>query len=468
MALALRKAAPLKPEVLLAQALSEFEAILSNEQKTSLRTYKSQKPPEPNDVMRLTAEIDRDARRGRLSRRCVGPRLTNVLQAIQGFTAVVDFAVSSSQSPIASTVWGAVKLSLQTISAFTGCFDKLSTLFMDIGRSCPLCQYFVIVINLCKEAVQFTTKSFIAQLSSSVVEPFDSKFGGFQTNLAKLATTIREDVSLESKRLQNLDYKEASRFRTLATKFSEAAARDLEKANSRRKQKALRQSLDSCSTYNHQTAWKQACKKGSVSWIFNEDAYIQWQQETGSSTLHCSGILGSGKTVLAAKVVESLCLLPSNPIVIYFFCRCDEVQSLQARTIVGSISRQMLAQANLDDFDPPSGAESSDPDPDQMLIYVRRLLPSKLRKCFLVIDGLDECEREDVKTFLEWFQELLSGHVIQLFCSSRTGRLDGLIEMVKPRWYVKCRKQDQKSQTIFKIDLRNAYSPANSRSATRP
>ena len=113
MALSLYKVARLKPEIRLAQALSEYEAILADEQKAKLRGYRAQSPPSAVDVMRLTAEIDQSAMRNRKSRQCVGPRLSNVLQAAQQFAAVVDIAVGGSQSPIASGIWGVLKLSLQ-------------------------------------------------------------------------------------------------------------------------------------------------------------------------------------------------------------------------------------------------------------------------------------------------------------------------------------------------------------------
>ena len=116
MALALTKAAPLKPGIKLAKALSEFEAILADDQKAQLREYRGQLPPNPTDVMRFTAEIDRDASRIRKSRQCVGPRLTNVLNSIQEFSIVADFIVGSSQSQIAGAIWGAVKISLRVLA----------------------------------------------------------------------------------------------------------------------------------------------------------------------------------------------------------------------------------------------------------------------------------------------------------------------------------------------------------------
>ena len=114
MALSVANPGPLKPEIRLVQALSEFEAILPDDQKTKLRTYRGQLP-NSTDVMRFTAEIDRDASRNRKSRQCVGTRLTNVLHAVQQFSTGVDAIVGSSQSQIAGVIWGTVKISLQVI-----------------------------------------------------------------------------------------------------------------------------------------------------------------------------------------------------------------------------------------------------------------------------------------------------------------------------------------------------------------
>lgn len=113
MALALSQAAPLRAEVQLAQALSEFEVILNDEQKASFRALKQNGPPNVQDVVRLTAQIDHDIVQQRKSRRCVGPRFMSVLQAVQQFTTVADMVISGSQNLISSSVWGVAKLSLQ-------------------------------------------------------------------------------------------------------------------------------------------------------------------------------------------------------------------------------------------------------------------------------------------------------------------------------------------------------------------
>lgn len=107
-------ASRLKPEIRLAQAVSQFEADLSDKQKTAFRTLKSQSrnsPPGPSDVMRLTAEIDRQISR-KAGGRCCGPRFTNFLQGVQQYVALGDIIVGGSQNIIACSVWSLVRMSL--------------------------------------------------------------------------------------------------------------------------------------------------------------------------------------------------------------------------------------------------------------------------------------------------------------------------------------------------------------------
>jgi Ulp1 family protease len=174
---------------------------------------------------------------------------------------------------------------------------------MNIGRTCPryqdvgflypkstrlqkaLCEYFVVVVKLCRQAVLFIRKLFFSQLSSSIPKSFRSEFGHFENDLTRLATTIREEASLASKQGQSDEIKENSRFRALAVKFSDKAAQELQEARRLKSRKAKSQFLDACSTYNHRTAWKQARKAGTTSWICQKEEYKQWRQEAASSVL---------------------------------------------------------------------------------------------------------------------------------------------------------------------------------------
>lgn len=115
MALVIRESGSLKPEIRLAQAVSEFEALLTSEQKSMFRTSRDRAvstAPTMSDVMRLTAEIDLKATSKHGRGRCFGPRMTNTLQAIQQFAALGDIVVGGGQNLIACGVWAVARFTL--------------------------------------------------------------------------------------------------------------------------------------------------------------------------------------------------------------------------------------------------------------------------------------------------------------------------------------------------------------------
>jgi hypothetical protein len=104
MSAAVAKASRLKPDIRLAQAVSQFEADLSKEEKGALRTQKASSPPDQSDVMRLTSEFDKTS--GVVAgRRCFGPRLTSFLDSVQQFAALGEIVVGGSQNMVACGVW---------------------------------------------------------------------------------------------------------------------------------------------------------------------------------------------------------------------------------------------------------------------------------------------------------------------------------------------------------------------------
>ena len=325
---------------------------------------------------------------------------------------------------------------------------------MRIGRTCPryqdfgllypestrlqsaLCEYFAVIVDLCKQAVLFLNKRFRSQLLSSILNPFELEFGGLYRDLENLASGIRDELSLASKQAQQIEAAEMSKFRALGKNFADTSARDLEKARTRKKKKAELLFLNACSVYDHEKYWKQARKQGNTRWICHDERYKQWKQEKQSSTLWCTGILGSGKTVLSANVVEDL-KITTLEVVAYFFCKHDEVESLQTRTIIGSIARQIFDHVKPDFVEAIAEIRSGTIDTDQVLGYIQKLLPSNSHKYFIIIDGLDECEEKETRMVLQYLKQLLAfKQVFQVYCSSRPDVFHQISALLKPQWNV--------------------------------
>ncbi|EUC45810.1 hypothetical protein COCMIDRAFT_94583, partial [Bipolaris oryzae ATCC 44560] len=410
MSSALAKASPLRPEIRLAQAVSEFEADLSHEQKSTFQTIRSQSLltiPSLREVMQLTAEVDRHTSK-KFSNACFGPRFTNFLHGVQQFATLGDIMVGGSQNLLACGVWSLVRMSLLSIVNLSNYIDKLSSLFMDVGRSAPryqaiallyprsselqsnLSEYFIVVVGLCHYLFKFGQKSAMQQFASSLS---DAHLKTFQTDLHKWANSIKEQMGIN----------EAQENSTLR-----ALTRQMFKSTSYQQRLAVNaRVLNFCSTYDYQVTWKQIRKAGNMSFYRQQAEYREWRDSSYSSTLLYVGKLGSGKSVLLANIVDDLSLSAKDPpLVAYFFCKHDIPESLQARTIIGSLARQLLRTV------PDLGvlAKSCENthnigDTEKVLGMLLQGFPAD-KRVYFVLDGLGECDDEEKETLVQAIRKI--------------------------------------------------------------
>ncbi|KAH9205014.1 hypothetical protein DL95DRAFT_318379 [Leptodontidium sp. 2 PMI_412] len=428
----LANASRLKPEIRLAQAVSQFEADLSSEHKAAFHTYRSQlhnSPPSHSDVMRLAAEIDRRASGKAGGGRCFGPRLINVLQAVQQFAALGDVIVGGSQNIIACGVWSLVRMTLLFMASSTSYLEKLSVLFMTVGRSAPryqmmallyplsknlqssLSEYFIVVVRLCHQLLKFTQKSILGQLISSLSD-LDTKT--YQSELDLWASSVKEEVNLLIGQKIEEEARENSRFGALSNKFSETASHH-------RKLKTKLRLLESCSTYDYEITWKQTRKVGNATLFSRTTQYQDWRGRPDSCTLVCTGKLGSGKSVLLANVVDNLNLYvqDKNIAVAYFFCRHDILESLKARTVIGSLARQLLRP--IPDLSVAAGFLDETTlalDFEELLSLLQRALPPNF-KAYFILDGVDECNDVERQSLIRQARKLQETFALLLCVSTR-------------------------------------------------
>lgn len=179
------------PTIFLKQVLASFKDTLTDEQKRQYQA--SATKPDAASVIAFVAEIDADNSNKSTARRCVAPRLHTFLESTQQFSHVVDTFVSSNPS-IAALVWGGVKTAILTASNIASYFEKVTSMIMVIGRSCPvyqefgqlyqgcvglqraLCDYYAIIIQLCIKIINVSRRTPFTQTLSSMLIPFESEF----------------------------------------------------------------------------------------------------------------------------------------------------------------------------------------------------------------------------------------------------------------------------------------------------
>ncbi|KAL2822219.1 ankyrin repeat-containing domain protein [Aspergillus cavernicola] len=402
MSTALTKAARLKPEIRLGQAVSEFQVNLSSLEKATFRSQQTnacKNPPDIRDVMQLTAELNRcTGAHGQ----CFGPRVTSILRAVQQFASLGDIVVGGSQNLLACGVWSVVRLTLVAVVKHSTYFERLSSMLMAAGRSAPryqamaivypksealrsyMMEYFIVIVRLCQHVMKSGQKS---GLRHWVETMSDSSYDGYQSELELWASSIKEEVNVLMARQVAAEAKANAWFRSHVTRRHESRA-------PAKRLKTRKETLDACSTYDHETSWKRLRK-------------------LRNSTL------GSGKSVLLANVVDDL-HWDADPgaTVAYFFCQPDAVESTKAATVIGSLARQLLHPvANLD-----AACEfllgSRCTDTKHLLDLLRQTLPSTYLAYF-VLDGLDICHVDEQFLILDILRSLQLNTFLMLCISFR-------------------------------------------------
>ena len=328
-----------------------------------------------------------------------------------------------------------------------------------------LCDYYSVVIKLCTSIVLFVRKPFIKQIAGALRKPFDDEFGTFQKDLIRLGMTVKQEVSLISKQQQNLDSvegsrerKESSLYRATGAVFRRETANELEQARKWRENSAKSRFLNSCSRYNFETTLNQNRKKGASTWIFGHEDYRSWKSRSSSSTLLCSGIVGAGKTVICANVVEDVVLTKAlRSSVSYFFCRSDETASLKAREVIGSLARQMFEDVPDDTLmnnHMKSSVGDNTLDTEEILSSILQLLPPK-KHYIIVLDGLDECDYKEVEVLVGSIQSLLksSKHIFKLFWTGRSDFASRISEQIRPDYQIHISALDNGAEISRFIEL---------------
>jgi ankyrin repeat protein len=272
-----------------------------------------------------------------------------------------------------------------------------------------LCEYYIVMVRICHKLIK-TLKTPIWRQMGSFLSA--SEVSGFQSDLDRWSTSIKDEVHILT--AQSINEQRAGLGQI---------SRNWAQEQRRRKLTDYHRLLDLCSTYDHQTPWKQLRKIGSTDLFNSLTTYRDWKaaSQCSSSMLVCMGKLGSGKSVWLANMVEDLHLTArgDKQSLGYFFCRHDILESLNARAVIGSITRQLLQQHAqgaqfhaLDDL-----PYSPLLDLEDLVNLLRKVVPHS-HVIHIVIDGLDECndfEREKVLRTLTKLQAVRLTHVCLSF-----------------------------------------------------
>lgn len=137
-------------------------------------------------------------------------------------------------------------------------------------------------------------------------------------------------------------------------------------------------------------------------------------------------ILTTFSACVTASIMEAL---SPRDVTTFFFCRFDDQESLQARTIIGSIARQLLSDVSADAF---RGFHET-----PVIDFLKSTL-SHTRQYFVILDGLDECDEAQIQEVAEVLHSLLNSPQLhfKIFWCSRPNVLNWLPIKFQPQHHV--------------------------------
>lgn len=278
-----------------------------------------------------------------------------------------------------------------------------------------LAEYMTVVVQMCHYFHAFSKKSTIAQVTSPLS---DAKVRSAEEDLNRWAQSIKDEANFLLAQTTEHEATENTNFRKWLSRFSDSSS------HQRSIDKRL-QWLTAFSTYDHETPWKQARKRGSSSFFVDIAGYRQWKDKEGPPSLLLSGKMGCGKSVIMANMIDDIHISCLDDTIIYFFCRHDIPESLKARTIFGSLARQISQRyLNTDVMDDVF----DNPVPILSIDKILDILPSAIGRTKgvrLVLDGVDECNEEEFQ-LIHYGLRRLQGECNIMQCVSYRDQADGL------------------------------------------
>ena len=307
----------------------------------------------------------------------------------------------------------------------------LTALFpRDSELQCLMCEYLTTITTFCKKIVVFAQKSLISQLSSLYTISYEVDFKTFELDLQQWSVLVEKRISVLTSQAQLQTGAIVRASQKLVVMTSEKKKNEF---LCKRKDQVLDTLCPDQASFD--LTWRRQRKKGSPEWIFSTESYKRWKRSDQSRALWVHGKLGSGKTVLLASIVGNLwsgsCRgttrnssneeLP----VCFFFCRYSQPQSLTARSILGSIARQLVSTLdNASDILQVLAKKLIDDSftllPEDMCEIISSAV-NKDTPVTLVIDALDECiAKVEVAQVVSCLRKLLERNIIRLLFSTRT------------------------------------------------
>ncbi|KAF0323357.1 hypothetical protein GQ607_009475 [Colletotrichum asianum] len=385
------------------------------------------------------------------------PRLQKFVEDMNQLGQVIEVFVNAND--LVCFIWGPMKLLLGIAKAHLDNFDKLLDVYAQIGDVIPgllfykdmftqheplrdvLQDYYSDILKFHEAAIKVFARSKWKDIFHATWKTFNTQFDPIMKSLVKRGELL-ESVKLSA----SLD-----QIHTIRRQISDMYQDQIRTADEKTREKhfsrmaLIKEKLRAPEYFlDQEIATQRREGDRSGQWIFGEPEYLAWSDTNAlkHSVLYINGIPGAGKTTLVSLIISRLLEVhtpnQSPPVsVSYFYFKHGDDERNSHESFLRAILTQLISQNTMssqeffEDFAKQN--EVSIRSRESLETLTQRAL-EEYRVSFLILDGLDECEREQARRTVEWLLALrrLDKYVGKtslriIFSGQRDGLLDDVL-----------------------------------------
>ncbi|KAK5207297.1 hypothetical protein LTR41_006866 [Exophiala xenobiotica] len=323
--------------------------------------------------------------------------------------------------------WGVIRMLVTIAATDQNTSERLGTALSDIVDIITRCEdyqniypdaarleditskLYAEVINFLVRAKKYYSTHGAMRVAKSTITPFEVKFGAILDKIEKLRHEVRDEVQLLTANDQAVGLENNARiYGGHAKQKWLLDQRLLQESTTQKREddlRSIRYWLDA--THFDHLRREKHWQDGTCEWIMGHSTFTHWLAE-GTGPFWIQGIPGSGKTVMSTFLHQRL--QSTGLPVAQFFCKKDEVSKRKPAFIVATLLSQLLDHPQLGKYQDqiaPLIMKQYNRNKDLSKVSIDALcalLESALLvlpPVLLIIDGLDECDTEDLsRSFL--------------------------------------------------------------------
>ncbi|KAI1076452.1 hypothetical protein F5B20DRAFT_556101 [Whalleya microplaca] len=346
-------------------------------------------------------------------------RLDPFLRTMEQYGKVIEVFVNTSD--VVAFIWGPMKFILLIATTFSDALHAVLDAYQSLGEQIPLLEgyqqlftsnahmrtvlglIYQDILEFHREAIKHFKQRLWKQL-------FQATWRGFTVKIEHLKENLRRHKQLIESHATIVQFEEVQRLRDDAKrnfKSHQAAEKD-------RRRLRIMQWLSPFNNENLQDQYRETrsiCGNAGH-WLLNDLRFQRWfsSSQCLSPLLWLNGIPGAGKTILASAIVDQARSVAKTSTA-FFYCKYGDPSRNTFVSVARSLLAQLLAQ---NDHLLQILYEKASTSGEIMLTSkanARDLLHIALSSCgttYVILDGIDECDRNDRKDIATWFQSVVA------------------------------------------------------------